>query len=76
MINLRYNLEFRKIPFFGLIRYQFIRKQISGQKILSGPQGLKFNLHFAKIATFYVYVIAWHGSSRHFCQIASVRLKE
>ena len=37
MLTLRYNLEFRKITFFGLIRYQSIRKskQISGQKILS-----------------------------------------
>ena len=77
MLTLRYNLEFRKITFFGLIRYQSIRKskQISGQKILSGPRGLKFNPNFAKIAAFYAYVIAWHGSSRHFCQIASMRLK-
>ena len=60
MLTLRYNLEFRKITFFGLIRYQSIRKskQISGQKFLSGPQGLKFNPNFAKIAAFYAYVIA------------------
>ena len=37
---MRYNLEFRKLTFYGLTRPQCIRKlkQISGQTILSSPQ--------------------------------------
>ena len=51
---MRYNLEFRKLTFYGLTRPQSIRKskQISGQTILSSPQDLEFNPNFAKIATF------------------------
>ena len=45
-----YNLEFRKLTFYGLTRPQSIRKwkQISGQTILSSPQDLEFNCNFAK----------------------------
>ena len=45
-----YNLEFRKLTFYGLNRPQSIRKskQISGQTILSNPQDLEFNPNFAK----------------------------
>ena len=47
---MRYNLEFRKLTFYGLTRPQYIRKskQISGQTILSSPQDLEFNPNFAK----------------------------
>ena len=47
---MRYNLEFRKLTFYGLTRPQSIRKskQISGQTILSNPQDLEFNPNFAK----------------------------
>ena len=47
---MRYNLEFRKLTFYGLTRPQSIRKlkQISGQMILSSPQDLEFNPNFAK----------------------------
>ena len=47
---MRYNLEFRKLTFYGLTRPQSIRKskQISGQTILSSPQDLEFNPNFAK----------------------------
>ena len=47
---MRYNLEFRKLTFYGLTRPQSIRKQkqISGQTILSSPQDVEFNLNFAK----------------------------
>ena len=54
IFTMRYNLEFRKLAFYGLTRPQSIRKskQISGQTILSSPQDLEFNPNFAKIATF------------------------
>ena len=47
---MRYNLEFRKLTFYGLTRLQSIRKskQISGQTILSSPQDAEFNPNFAK----------------------------
>ena len=47
---MRYNLEFRKLTFYGLTRLQYIRKskQISGQTILSSPQDVEFNPNFAK----------------------------
>ena len=47
---MRYNLEFRKLTFYGLTRPQYIRKskQISGQTILSSPQDIEFNPNFAK----------------------------
>ena len=50
IFTLRYNLEFRKLTFYGLTRLQSIRKsqQISGQTILSSPQDLEFNPNFAK----------------------------
>ena len=47
---MRYNLEFRKLTFYGLTRPQYIRKskQISGQTILSSLQDVEFNPNFAK----------------------------
>ena len=47
---MRYNLEFRKLTFYGLTRPQYIResKQIFGQTILSSPQDAEFNPNFAK----------------------------
>ena len=47
---MRYNLEFRKLTFYGLTRPQSIRKskQISGQTILSSPQDLELNPNFGK----------------------------
>ena len=47
---MRYNLEFRKLTFYGLTRPQYIRKskQISGQTILSSPQDAEFNANFPK----------------------------
>ena len=47
---MRYDLKFRKLTLYGLTRPQSIRKskQISGKKILSGPQDLEFNPNFAK----------------------------
>ena len=47
---MRYNLEFRKLTFYGLTKPQSIRKykQIPGQTILSSPQDLEFNPNFAK----------------------------
>ena len=47
---MRYNLEFRKLTFYGLTRPQSIRKskQISGQTILSSLQDAEFNPNFAK----------------------------
>ena len=47
---MRYNLEFRKLTFYGLTRPQSIRKskQISGQTILSSLQDTEFNPIFAK----------------------------
>ena len=51
---MRYNLEFRKLTFYGFTRPQDIRKskQISGKTILSSPQDAQFNPNFGKIATF------------------------
>ena len=45
-----YNLEIRKLTFYGITRPQSIRKskQISGQTILSSPQDIEFNPNFAK----------------------------
>ena len=45
-----YNLEFRKLTLYGIIRPQSIRKlkQISGQTILSSLQDHEFNPNFAK----------------------------
>ena len=45
-----YNLKFRKLTFYCLIRPQSIRKlkQISGQTILSSLQDVEFNPNFAK----------------------------
>ena len=47
---MRYNLKFRKLTLYGLVRPQSITKskQISGKTILSSPQGLEFNPSFAK----------------------------
>ena len=47
---MRYNLEFRKLTFYGLTRLQYIRKskQITGQTILSNQQDAEFNPNFAK----------------------------
>ena len=44
-----YNLEFRKLTLYSIIRPQSIKKskQISGQTILSGPQDLELNPNFA-----------------------------
>ena len=41
---MRYNLEFRKLTFYGLTRPQSIRKskQISGKTILSSAQDFEF----------------------------------
>ena len=48
--TMRYNLKFRKLTLYGLIRPQSIRKskQIPGQMILSSPQDLEFDPDFAK----------------------------
>ena len=47
---MRYNLEFRKLTLYSIIRPQSIKKskRISGQTILSSPQDLEFNSNFAK----------------------------
>ena len=47
---MRYNLELRKLTFYGLTRPQYITKskQIFGQMILSSPQDAEFNPNFAK----------------------------
>ena len=47
---MRYNLEFRKLTFYGLTRPQYIRKskQISGQTILSSPQDHELYPNIAK----------------------------
>ena len=48
---MRYNLEFRKLTFYGLTRPQCIRKklkQLSGQTVLSSPQDAQFTPNFAK----------------------------
>ena len=69
IFTMRYNLEFRKLTFYGLTKPQSIRKskQISGQTILSSPQDLEFNPNFAKIATFQWLKIALHGPSHQRC---------
>ena len=43
IFTMRYNLEFRKLTFYGLTRPQSIRKskQISGKTILSSAQDLE-----------------------------------
>ena len=63
---MRYNLEFRKLTFYGLTRPQSIRKskQISGQTILSSPQDHEFNPNFAKNRDIQWLKTALHGSSR------------
>ena len=50
ILTAHYNLEIRKLTFYGITRPQSIRKskQISGQMILSSPQDLEFNPNFAK----------------------------
>ena len=50
ILTARYNLEIRKLTFYGITRPQSIRKskQISGQTILSSPQDIEFNPNFAK----------------------------
>ena len=50
IFTMRYNLKFRKLPFYCLTRPQSIRKskQISGQTILSSPQDVEFYPNFAK----------------------------
>ena len=50
IFTMRYNLQFRKLTFYGLTRPQSIRKskRISGQTILSSPQDLELNPNFAK----------------------------
>ena len=50
IFTIRYNLEFRKLTFYGLTRPQYIgkSKQISGQTILSSPQDAEFNPNFGK----------------------------
>ena len=47
---MRYNLEFRKLTFYGLNGPQSIRKlkPISGQTIFSDPQDSEFNPNFAE----------------------------
>ena len=47
---MRYNLEFRKLTLYSIIRPQSIKKskQISGQTILISPQDREFNPNFAK----------------------------
>ena len=66
IFTMRYNLEFRKLTFYGLTRPQSIRKskQISGKTILSSPQDPEFNPNLRKIATFQWLKIALHGPSR------------
>ena len=50
IFTMRYNLEFRKLTFYGLNGPQSIRKlkRISGQTIFSDPQDLEFNPNFAE----------------------------
>ena len=50
IFTMHYNLELRKLTFYGFTRPQSIRKlkQISGQTILSSPQDLEFNLNFKR----------------------------
>ena len=50
IFTMRYNLQFRKLTFYGLTRPQSIRKskRISGETILSSPQDLELNPNFAK----------------------------
>ena len=71
IFTMRYNLEFRKLTFYGLTRPQYIRKskQISGQTILSSPQDLEFNPNFAKNRDIQVVKIALHCPSRQLLPI-------
>ena len=66
---MRYNLEFRKLTFYGLNGLQSIRKlkRISGQTIFSDPQDLEFNPNFAEKRDIPVLKIALHGPSRQRC---------
>ena len=50
IFTMRYNLEFRKLTLYSIIRRQSIKKskQISGQTILSNPRDAEFNPNFAK----------------------------
>ena len=66
---MRYNLEFRKLTLYSIIRSQSIKKskQISGQTILSSPQDLELNPNFAKHRDIRVIKKASHGLSRQRC---------
>ena len=72
IFTMRYNLEFRKLTFYGLTRPQSIRKskQISGQTILSSPQDLDFNPNFAKKRDMPVVKKSVTGPSRQRCYCA------
>ena len=50
ILTSRYNLEFRKLTFYGITRPQSIRKskQISGQTTLNTLQDIEFNGNFAR----------------------------
>ena len=50
IFTMRYNVEFRKLTFYGLTKPQSIKKkkQSSGQTILSSSQDLEFNPNFAE----------------------------
>ena len=69
IFTMRYELEFRKLAFFGLTRPQSIRKskQIFGRTILSSPQDLEFNPNLRKIATFQWLKIELRGPLRQLC---------
>ena len=70
---MRYNLEFRKLTLYSIIRPQSIKKskQISGQTIFSSPQNLEqrssSTLILRKIETLQWLIIALHGPSRQRC---------
>ena len=67
ILTTRYNLEIRKLTFYGITRPQSIRnsKQISEQTILSiARKTLSSTLILRRIATFAWLKIAWHGPSR------------
>ena len=66
---MRYNLEFRKLTLYSIIRRQSIKKskQISGQTILSSPQDLELNANFAKNRLITVIKNALQGLSRQRC---------
>ena len=69
IFTMRYDLEFRKLTFYGLTRPQSIRKskQIFGRTILSSPQDLEFNPNLRKIATFQWLKIELRGPLRQLC---------